>query len=80
MSEYDPLFSVDQGVDGDESLEEARKLFADAGSAFLRSPLGWLAWALVGLTLGTAVTDVVWSTKSSDWKKFVREREFAQTS
>lgn len=41
---------------------------------------GWIILALVGLTLVTAVTDVVWSTKSSDWKKFVREREFAQTS
>ncbi len=40
-------------------------------------------WAVLGLALiGIAmiVTDVVWSTTSSDWMKFRREMKFAQTS
>lgn len=40
----------------------------------------WVLWALVVLTLVTVVTDVLWSTGSSDWKKFRRERKFAQMS
>jgi len=40
----------------------------------------WAVWGLPLITLVALVTDVVWSTKSSDWAKFIRERSFAQTS
>jgi hypothetical protein len=35
-------------------------------------------WALALIGIGAIVTDVVWSTKKSDWKKFRREMGFAQ--
>ncbi len=35
----------------------------------------WVALLLIGVV--TVITDVVWSTKSSDWKKFRRERSYA---
>lgn len=39
----------------------------------------WWAWAaLLVIGAGTIATDVVWSTKSSDWKKFRRERRYVQ--
>lgn len=40
----------------------------------------WVAWLLAGFGVATIVTDVVWSTKASDWKKFRREMRFAQDS
>ena len=40
----------------------------------------WLYALLGAVALVTITTDVLWSTKSSDWKKFKREMEFAQTS
>ncbi len=50
---------------------------------FLMLGAGWAAgvpsWTLVALVvLGVVqiVTDVVWSTKTSDWKKFRRERRY----
>lgn len=39
----------------------------------------WWAWAaLLVIGAGTIATDVLWSTKSSDWKKFYRERRYVQ--
>ncbi len=39
----------------------------------------WWAWvALLLIGAGTIATDVLWSTKSSDWKKFHRERRYIQ--
>ncbi|MGD2101304.1 MAG: hypothetical protein PVG83_03650 [Acidimicrobiia bacterium] len=40
----------------------------------------WSVWGLVAISLVTILTDVLWSTKSSDWAKFKRERRFAQSS
>jgi len=40
----------------------------------------WAVWLLVAVGLGQLVTDVFWSTKASDWKKFRREMAFAQRS
>jgi hypothetical protein len=47
--------------------------------------VGWAmaapTWALIVLgviAVGQIVTDVLWSTKSSDWKKFKREMAFAR--
>jgi len=49
--------------------------------AAVYSPLpGWTIWVLIGIGVVASVTDIVWSTKSSDWKKYRREMEFAQTS
>jgi hypothetical protein len=36
----------------------------------------WTVWTLITLGIGQIVTDVVWSTKSSDWKKFRREMRY----
>ena len=39
----------------------------------------WSAWALVALGLVQIVTDLTLSVKTSDWKKFRREREVARS-
>jgi hypothetical protein len=38
----------------------------------------WAAWVIVGIGVLQIVTDVLFSTKSSDWKKVRRERNVAQ--
>lgn len=38
----------------------------------------WAIWALVGIGVAALVTDLTWSTRSSDWKKFRREIRIAQ--
>jgi hypothetical protein len=40
----------------------------------------WVVWVLGVAGVGMVITDALWSTKSSDWKKFQREMEFAQES
>lgn len=40
----------------------------------------WVVWVLLAAGAGQILTDILWSTKSSDWKKFSREMEFAQVS
>lgn len=40
----------------------------------------WVNWVLLAAGVGQIITDVTWSTRSSDWKKFQREMEFAQES
>ncbi|HUG32136.1 MAG TPA: hypothetical protein VMM14_04520 [Acidimicrobiia bacterium] len=37
----------------------------------------WSVWALTGLGVAMVLTDVLWSSQASDWKKFKRERGFA---
>ncbi len=39
---------------------------------------GWAAWAVAGIGVLQIVTDVLFSTKSSDWKKVRRERRVAR--
>lgn len=39
---------------------------------------GWAAWASLGLGLGTILTDVLWSTRKSDWKKVRREARLSR--
>jgi hypothetical protein len=39
---------------------------------------GWAAWALLALGVFQVVTDVLFSTKSSDWKRVKRERAVAR--
>jgi hypothetical protein len=38
----------------------------------------WAAWSVLALGIVQIVTDVLFSTKSSDWKKFNRERRAAR--
>lgn len=40
----------------------------------------WAAWALVVVGAASIVTDIVWSTKASDWKRFRREMAYAVDS
>ena len=40
---------------------------------------GWAALVVLGLGLLQIATDVIWSTKKSDWKRYARERGLAQT-
>lgn len=40
---------------------------------------GWAAWVLLGIGVLQIVTDVAFSRRSSDWKKFARERRVART-
>jgi hypothetical protein len=37
----------------------------------------WAAWAVLAIGILQIVSDVLFSTKSSDWKKFKRERRAA---
>lgn len=48
------------------------------GAAVAADLPAWVAWALAAVGLVTVVIDVVWSTKSSDWKRFGREMRFAR--
>jgi hypothetical protein len=48
------------------------------GAAVAAGLPAWAVWGLVVLSLGMIATDVLWSTKSSDWKKY--KREMAQIS
>ncbi len=50
--------------------------FALIGAALAADLPVWSVWTLVGLGGAMIVTDVLWSTKSSDWKKFLREMAF----
>jgi hypothetical protein len=38
----------------------------------------WSLWAVLALGVGQIVTDVLWSTKKSDWRKVIRERGVAR--
>lgn len=50
------------------------------GAGFAGDVPTWALLALGGIGVATVVTDVLWSTKASDWKKFQREMSFAQDS
>lgn len=52
--------------------------FALVGAAIAAGLPGWSIWLLVGIGAGMIVTDILWSTKSSDWMRFRREMELAQ--
>jgi hypothetical protein len=40
----------------------------------------WVTWALLALGVVQLLTDILWSTKSSDWAKFRREMVFHRAS
>jgi hypothetical protein len=54
----------------------ASKLAPFVSLAFWRASNApaWAAWAILAIGIGQIVTDVLFSTKSSDWKKVRRER------
>ena len=50
------------------------------GAAYAADIPLWAIIVLLGVGVGQIITDALWSTKSSDWKRFKREMAFAQTS
>ena len=52
--------------------------FALLGAASAAGLPTWAVWGLAVIGVVTVVTDIVWSTKSSDWMKFRREMGFSQ--
>lgn len=54
--------------------------FLMVGAALSAGVPAWATWALIAGGMVALVTDVLWSTRASDWKKFQREMAFAQDS
>ena len=52
--------------------------FLMLGAAWGMEAPGWAWAALLVIGAVTVATDALWSTKSSDWKKFSRERRYMQ--
>lgn len=52
--------------------------FLFLGAAIAADLPAWTSWVLLGIGLAQIVTDILWSTKASDWKKFRREMALAQ--
>ncbi len=52
--------------------------FALIGAAIAADVPAWALWLLVLVGIAQLVTDYLWSTKGSDWKKFKREMQFAE--
>lgn len=50
------------------------------GAAVAAGLSSWVPWLLAGLGVAMVLTDVLWSTEESDWKRFKREMRFAQES
>lgn len=50
------------------------------GAAVAAGLPSWVPWLLAGLGVAMVLTDVLWSTDESDWKRFKREMRFAQES
>jgi hypothetical protein len=51
--------------------------FAFIGAAIAAGVPTWVPWALLVIGVVEIVTDIVWSTKASDWKKYKREMALA---
>jgi hypothetical protein len=54
--------------------------FVFLGAALAADLPVWVVWALVVIGLAQIGTDLTWSTKASDWKKFRREMDLAQSA
>ena len=52
--------------------------FALIGAAIAADLPAWAVWPIPIIGVAAVLTDAVWSTKRSDWKKFRREMSFAQ--
>ena len=48
------------------------------GAGWAMGAPGWAMGVLAVLAVGQVVTDVLWSTRASDWKRFKREMAFAR--
>ncbi len=51
--------------------------FALIGAALAADVPTWVVWVLVAVGISQIITDVLWSTKASDWKKYRREMQFS---
>lgn len=49
------------------------------GAAVAADLPDWVGWGLAGVGVFMVVIDIVWSTQSSDWKRYRREMEFARS-
>ena len=49
------------------------------GSGIAAEAPSWSVWLLLLMGLAMIATDILWSTKSSDWKKFQREMSYVQS-
>lgn len=54
--------------------------FLMVGASLAAGTPAWATWALAAGGVVALATDVLWSTKASDWKKFQREMAYAQDS
>jgi hypothetical protein len=54
--------------------------FALIGAALAADVPAWTVWLLVTVGIGQLITDYLWSTKGSDWRKFSREMRYARLS
>jgi hypothetical protein len=54
--------------------------FAFIGAAIAAGVPDWVPWVLVLIGLVAIGTDILWSTKASDWKKYRREMALAQST
>lgn len=54
--------------------------FALIGAALAADVPSWVVLVLVVVGIGQIITDVVWSTSASDWKKYRREMTFVHSS
>jgi len=52
--------------------------FLMLGAAWAMEAQAWVWWALSLLGIGQVAADVLWSVKSSDWKKYRREMRLAR--
>jgi hypothetical protein len=52
--------------------------FLSLGAGWAMNAPGWAMALLAVLAVGQIITDTVWSTKASDWKKFKREMALAR--
>jgi hypothetical protein len=52
--------------------------FALIGAALAANVPGWVVWVLMAVGIGQIATDILWSTKASDWKKYRREVAFTR--
>jgi len=49
------------------------------GAAWGMEAPAWSWWVLIIIGIGQILTDVFWSTKASDWKKYRREMKYVST-
>ena len=52
--------------------------FALLPAGFIAGVPGWATVLLVVVGVVSIITDILWSTRVSDWKKFRREMAFAE--